>query len=65
MGENRTKAHSGMEPNFAREKEALLLQRQVWLSRPPQAFASKPETLGRIGPSGQQAHPQGKSSLSQ
>lgn len=50
VGENRTKAHSGMEPNFAREKEALLLQRQVSLSRPLQAFASKPETLGENRP---------------
>lgn len=49
-GENRGKTHSGVEPNFPWEKEALLLQRQVWLSRPPQAFASKPETLGEKRP---------------
>lgn len=50
VGGNTGKAHSGVEPNFPWEKEALLLQRQVWLSRPPQAFASKPETLGENRP---------------
>lgn len=50
VGEHRTKAHSRMEPNFPWEKEGLLLQRQVWLSRPPKAFASKPETLGQNRP---------------
>lgn len=56
MGENRATAFwNGAEFSLGEMSMNFSCRRQVWLSRPPQALVSKPETLGRIGPNGQLA----------